>query len=455
MNGISFASNIPMNASIQVSPKQELKHQSFSDLMGNITHLAKLQLAGLNPEQLVGNDEEIELNGIKEMEELHQSIPEELATSLSGSNLFKMLESFGEEIPNIDGEKQLSINHFDGKVSSMSGSLVPLLVGPIHEENQAVILKDQEKQLKNLWGKVQELLQQVVQQGTFDAAVSHKSQRNLLRLLEQWTDLEKQIGKQSSQQIIASMSAKQGESDLAIWEKLVQTYQKRDQMVHQQKYQSSSMVSTTDISKWLKDVLHKHNEGTPTGGQTASDNQFSSMSIVKNNDNHFPGMPVSNVEQLAIHLNRSASNNQSVDESEFLQRLQQAIKSSKFLHGPNGANQLLLKLKPEHLGDIMVKLVQENGEMVVKMTVSSHMTKDLLEANINQLRHMFSPQQVLIEKQELPSFQQDESQLKKDDHQKSSDQSNSDHNDEELEQRQEKENQSEESFYHILMNEEV
>src|SRR5699024_4075522 len=45
--------------------------------------------------------------------------------------------------------------------------------------------------------------------------------------------------------------------------------------------------------------------------------------------------------------------------------------------------------------------IEMNGEMTVKITVSSQATKKMLEANIHQLKNMFSPHQVVIEKQEI------------------------------------------------------
>lgn len=40
-----------------------------------------------------------------------------------------------------------------------------------------------------------------------------------------------------------------------------------------------------------------------------------------------------------------------------------------------------------------------DGEMTVKITVMSQAAKELLEKNIHQLRHLFSPNQVVVERQ--------------------------------------------------------
>ena len=93
-------------------------------------------------------------------------------------------------------------------------------------------------------------------------------------------------------------------------------------------------------------------------------------------------------------------------ENQLLEQFQKVIKSSKFMTGPNGSNQLLLKLNPDQLGDISVKLTQLNGEMIVKITATTQAAKEALESNLQQLRHMFSPQQVVVEKQDLQSFGQ-------------------------------------------------
>jgi flagellar hook-length control protein FliK len=101
----------------------------------------------------------------------------------------------------------------------------------------------------------------------------------------------------------------------------------------------------------------------------------------------------------------------------------------------------------------MVQLTKVDGEMLVKITATTQAAKEALESNVRQLRHMFSPQQVVIEKQdpqqvavEKQAFQQNDDQMSE-----SSDQNN-----------QNSQNDSEKSgeevglsFEEVLINERV
>lgn len=52
----------------------------------------------------------------------------------------------------------------------------------------------------------------------------------------------------------------------------------------------------------------------------------------------------------------------------------------------SGHSEVTLKLQPEHLGDMKLKVVHKDGNMSVQMTVDSSATKHLLEASMSDLR---------------------------------------------------------------------
>ncbi|QHS22250.1 flagellar hook-length control protein FliK [Virgibacillus sp. MSP4-1] len=117
-------------------------------------------------------------------------------------------------------------------------------------------------------------------------------------------------------------------------------------------------------------------------------------------------MPMSKVEQFTIYLQRNGGNQAATNNShDFMEQFQKIIKSSRFIQN-EGSAQMTLKLKPAHLGDMIVKFTQINGEMAVRIAVSSQAAKEMLESNINQLRHMFQPHQVVIDKQAEPILTQ-------------------------------------------------
>jgi flagellar hook-length control protein FliK len=109
-------------------------------------------------------------------------------------------------------------------------------------------------------------------------------------------------------------------------------------------------------------------------------------------------------------------------------------------------------LRPDNLGEMMVRFTQINGEMTVKILVTSQAAKEMLESNIHQLKNMFSPHQVAIEKQEAiiqsasAQKEQDSEQLKDQAEQQSeSNQSNQ-------QESQSNENSFERQFEELLMN---
>ena len=73
---------------------------------------------------------------------------------------------------------------------------------------------------------------------------------------------------------------------------------------------------------------------------------------------------------------------------------------------PYGANRLILKLNPEHLGLITVRLIQKNGGvMVARLITSSQSAKDLLDHSIQQLKQVLPSVQIEIERYEVQTEQ--------------------------------------------------
>src|SRR5699024_7038317 len=119
----------------------------------------------------------------------------------------------------------------------------------------------------------------------------------------------------------------------------------------------------------------------------------------KSNQCEFYEFAMSKIEQYVIHLNHTQSG--SSVEQQIIDEFQKIMQTSKLLSQPNGRMQLSLSLRPENLGDVMIRFVQIDGEMAVKITVSSQAAKEILEKNLHQLRNVFSPHQVVIERQKL------------------------------------------------------
>ncbi|RPF55992.1 flagellar hook-length control protein FliK [Aquisalibacillus elongatus] len=108
---------------------------------------------------------------------------------------------------------------------------------------------------------------------------------------------------------------------------------------------------------------------------------------------------MSRQEQLVVHMTRpNQSTSQTSNQQQMIEQLQKIIQSTRFAQS-GGTKQLSIQLKPANLGEMQMKFLQMDGQMTVKITVASQAAKEMLEGNLQQLRHMFSPNQVSIERQ--------------------------------------------------------
>src|SRR5690625_6366914 len=99
------------------------------------------------------------------------------------------------------------------------------------------------------------------------------------------------------------------------------------------------------------------------------------------------------VEQLVIFQQNKELRTSTTFEQQLLLKFEEAIRSSQILRANQGPNQLLFHLKPENLGEMMVRLVEVNGEMTAKIIVTTEEAKKALQSNISQLQNMYSPHQ--------------------------------------------------------------
>jgi len=246
----------------------------------------------------------------------------------------------------------------------------------------------------------------------------------ILKLLEKWFTLE---NKESSQLLLME-DAKIN----PIWKELLDAYQKRSHLFTKQQYQSEANVTNKDIIHWLKDAIAR---------------QFDSKNNTQIQPVNLTNTPMSTIEQYYIYI-QQLENSQSIDR-QLLEQFKQVIKTSQFFTR-DGVNQLALTLRPEKLGEMLVRFIEKNGEMTLKIIVSSQTTKQVLETNIRELRNIFSPHQISIEEQEI-DFQnihkQSEGKSLEEDQQEQSQHSNPDEEDQ-------LENDGESNFYELL-NEEV
>lgn len=200
-----------------------------------------------------------------------------------------------------------------------------------------------------------------------------------MKMLNKWSVLEGKRHNSSDlpHSLLTSNDPKTKEN--SIWRELLSSYQKQTLATPKKQSNLDSKITSKDIARWLNSGFNTIQLGT---------------------QHHLTAMPMPKLEQYVIYIHSTQGSTSSADQ-QLIEQFKSVMKTSRFLMMNNGANQLSIALSPENMGEIMVKLTQVNGEMTLKIIVTSHVTRQMLETNIHELRNMFSPQQVVIEEQEL------------------------------------------------------
>lgn len=72
-------------------------------------------------------------------------------------------------------------------------------------------------------------------------------------------------------------------------------------------------------------------------------------------------------------------------------RIEAALQRAPFKSGADGSKVLTVRLYPEQLGELVVKLERSNGELVVKLFASNQEAKQLLQSQMQQLQQTLQP----------------------------------------------------------------
>lgn len=359
--------------------------------------------------------ENVEVIGLEELNELLLGFGME---SLSEDQLVEIKQLINDDSMNLSMDTKG--NHLIDPLSH------PLPFNIVSVQSSSQVLSETEvlTQLYNLFNEFKALLGKV----SSDQDLSQMAPK-ILELLEKWTALESKHG-HLMENIRGLTDSREGK----MWSELLQTFQKRHQFALSQQYHSNATITSKDIANWLSRAI---------SAQTQLE-QAAPIAIDLGSS-----MPMSKLEQYVIHM-QQGQGTQSVDK-QMIDQFQNVINSSRFLTLNNGFKQLAITLRPENLGEMMVRLTEINGEMTVKILVSSQATRQMLESNIHQLKNMFAPHQVVIEEtndwnvQRTSEEQEQQDQLLDDhDEQENSEQSHKDQSKE-----------SDLSFHDVLMNEKV
>lgn len=89
-----------------------------------------------------------------------------------------------------------------------------------------------------------------------------------------------------------------------------------------------------------------------------------------------------------------------------LREMQAIFKRSNFGH-TGGTNRLLIKLNPEHLGQVRIELMQTNGVMTARILASSALGKEMLDSQLHQLRSAFLQQNLQVDRIDISQTLED------------------------------------------------
>lgn len=316
-----------------------------------------------------------------------------------------VLETFGLPISEVNGANEQALSHLlsnwkstneeapfphdeTDKLAEDIALLVAWLNGEIELEdlpNELLALTKDAALLMQIIEEIQAVIKLWNQPNQADAMRLHAN--NLYQLMSQWMNSDRQQNRHLQWEQFIQTLADQEVAD--VLKDVLSAYERRTKLLTQQMYQTDATITRDTVASWLEQALTRH---LANDSLKASINSESETNLANNKQ---VAMPMSPIQQYTLHV--SSLQRIEAISNELVHKMQQIINQSQFLKNP-AMNELMIRLHPEQLGEMTIRFVQVNGEMTVKFLVSSQMTKQLLEANMHQLKHMFAPHQIIIER---------------------------------------------------------
>ncbi|MFJ7976403.1 flagellar hook-length control protein FliK [Peribacillus sp. NPDC096379] len=116
---------------------------------------------------------------------------------------------------------------------------------------------------------------------------------------------------------------------------------------------------------------------------------------------------MSKLEQFVLTVEKSG---QPITQEQFVKAFETILNKSSFTNA-NGTQKLLIQLNPEHLGSMRIELIQKDNVMVARIMATTAQAKEMLESQLQGLKHSFVGQGIQVEKieisQQLSAFSQE------------------------------------------------
>lgn len=104
--------------------------------------------------------------------------------------------------------------------------------------------------------------------------------------------------------------------------------------------------------------------------------------------------------KLEQYVLTASKNGQPVDVEQFVKSFEKIVSKANFSNA-NGTQKLLIRLNPDNLGSLRIELIQKDGAMIAKILTTTTQAKDLLDRQVQGLKHAFTNQNIQVEKIEV------------------------------------------------------
>lgn len=249
--------------------------------------------------------------------------------------------------------------------------------------------------------------------------------KEIILLLQKLTDMPKDVVKHT-------LSSLASPRDEVIVTELLDKYSNKALMA-KKGYQTHAKVTSEDVTRWIDKALSNVQENSHQASFGERFMQASGHSII---------------EQVTMHVETQSTDMQFRDS--LIEAFEKVVSKSSFMKFVDGNAQMKIQLNPSQLGHLNINIQEVDGEMLVKILASSEQAKEALEGSLKELRHMFSPHQVIVEKEEpihTPIATEQQQFYQEQDDEQSPNQQQRDNND--------RDEATSLSFEDVLMNERV
>ncbi|WP_211062167.1 flagellar hook-length control protein FliK [Heyndrickxia faecalis] len=175
------------------------------------------------------------------------------------------------------------------------------------------------------------------------------------------------------------------------------------------KLEDSSRHAALDFSREIQQTGQSGNDSTEDGWANGwetgkrspvahNSSHLQAAEEINGNGNTAPAFSLSGkVEQLVLY---TGEKHNPVSYRQFVQEFANIIQKAAY-SSHKGANRLLIRLEPENLGSLRVELLEQDGKLAAKILTDTGAAKDLLDSQLQQLKHALAGQQVQLTKMDI------------------------------------------------------